>query len=68
VEERQMRKVCFTQLFLLIIFQLSVFHGSVECGLASFPDIYVRLEEPQTLDFIRKFVPKDANDFDDEKQ
>ena len=37
-------------------FQISLFHGSVECGLASFPDIYVRLEEPETLKFIRRFL------------
>ena len=38
-------------------FQIAVFSGSVECGLASFPDIYVRLEEKETLEFVREFAP-----------
>lgn len=42
--------------------QIAVFSGSVECGLASFPDIYVRLEEKETLDFVREFAPSGKED------
>jgi hypothetical protein len=43
-------------------FQIAVFSGSVECGLASFPDLYVRLEEKETLEFIREFAPGGSKD------
>ena len=50
-------------------FQIAVFSGSVGCGVASYPDIYVRLEDPDTLKFVKKFLrPADsAKDSDSSK-
>lgn len=36
--------------------QIAVFSGSVGCGVSSYPDIYVRLEDPETLKFVKSFL------------
>ena len=37
--------------------QVALFHGSVACGLAEFPEIYVNLEQADILDFVKRFAP-----------